>query len=288
MGSESHVKSLYYYRSQVGDPRPLFCGFACYRALDVSPLQVSLGCDYHCGVVFEDNVLPADPPYRVLLADYHCAEHCLLQVRGTLLNNADYRIPDRRRWDTAEPSLGLRHLDHAEGLCAGVVCAGYHRVKWDCPRDVVLELLYSLRRYCTRFRRHQVPLLDSTTTKETVLDSGLHSPIVTQSPSWTSMHGGKWALTLLLLLSPLLNLGIMWRYSISTTAKPLPAVETALPDSSLPLTFRLPWNGHLSSSHFFLGAATSSPAVLIVSSPTCLRAFRQGQRPSGWSLCPVP
>src|SRR5271157_4394345 len=254
----------HYDGRQIGDPGPLFCGLAGHRALDVCPLQVPFRGDYDGGVVFEDDSLSADPPNGVLLPDDHRSEDGLLQVGWPFLHHADDRVAHRCCGDPAPPAFVPRDLDDPQGLGSGVVCAVDNSIDGNRTGDVILELLDPLGRDCTGLRRHQRPLLlDSTTTKEMVFESGLHSPMVTVSPSATSMHPGMWALTLLLRLSPLLYLRTMCRWSISTTAKPAPAVETALPVKSLPLTLMVPWNGHLSSWHFFFGTVTSRPAELI-------------------------
>ena len=49
------------------------------------------------------------------------------------------------------------------------------------------------------------------TTKEIVLESGLHSATDAVSPSFSSMQGGRWAWTLPLRLSYLLYLAILYR-----------------------------------------------------------------------------
>src|SRR3989338_2194486 len=99
----------------------------------------------------------------------------------------------------------------------------------------------------------------STITKFFVLLNGLHSIILTISPSCAFMHAGLWAFTLLFLFSYLSYFFRKCLRSQLTVAVFCILADIMVPTKVLPLHFNLPWNGQLSSSHLPAGFATFIP-----------------------------
>src|SRR3989338_347922 len=87
----------------------------------------------------------------------------------------------------------------------------------------------------------------SITTKFFVLLKGLHSLILTMSPSFASIHLGLCAFILVLLRSYLSYFGRKYFQDHSTVTVLCIFADTTVPVKVLPLHFRLPWNGHFLS-----------------------------------------
>src|SRR5512133_777847 len=104
----------------------------------------------------------------------------------------------------------------------------------------------------------------SMTTKDMVLDRGLHSAILTSNPSLASIHSGKYACILDLLLSYLLYFITGLGYSLATTTIFFAFALTTVPVNNFPLIERLPWNGQNLSLQDFLGGETEIPIFLAI------------------------